>query len=78
MNTQKYAVIGKWTELDGTQEWDVIHNGPLSYDEALIIAKQAGQDWNKNVPKDRQSIPHQEIPITFEKLQSMINEYQSE
>ena len=30
--SDSYSVIGRWTEPDGTEEWDVIHNGPLTYD----------------------------------------------
>lgn len=37
--SDSYSVIGKWTEPDGTEEWDVIHNGPLTYDEALKITE---------------------------------------
>ena len=73
----RYSVIGRWTEPDGTEEWDVIHNGPLTYDEALKVAVDAGRAWDKNIPSDRKNIPHREIPIRFEKLQKMIEEERS-
>jgi hypothetical protein len=72
-----YSVIGKWTELDGTEEWDVIHNGPLTYDDALKISVKAGRIWDENVPDDRKNLSHREIPIRFEKLQKMIEEERS-
>ena len=75
--SDSYSVIGRWTEPDGTEEWDVIHNGPLTYDEALKIAVAAGRTWDKNVPSDMKNLPHREIPIRFEKLQKMIEEERS-
>ena len=75
--SDSYSVIGKWTEPDGTEEWDVIHNGPLTYDEALKIAVAAGRTWDENVPSDMKNLPHREIPIRFEKLQKMIEEERS-
>ncbi len=72
-----YSVIGRWTELDGREEWDVIHNGPLTYDEALEIAAKAGRTWDDNVTSNSKNIPHREIPIRFEKLQKMIEEERS-
>ena len=72
--SDSYSVIGRWTEPDGTEEWDVIHNGPLTYDDALEVAMSAGRTWNENVPSDRRNLPHREIPIKFEKLQKMIEE----
>jgi hypothetical protein len=72
--SDSYSVIGRWTEPDGTEEWDVIHNGPLTYDEALKIAAKAGRTWDESVPSDRKNLPHREIPIRFEKLQKMIEE----
>jgi len=72
-----YSVIGKWTKLDGTEEWDVIHNGPLTYDDALKISVKAGRIWDENVPDDRKNLSHREIPIRFEKLQKMIEEERS-
>ena len=76
-NACEYSVIGRWTEPDGTEEWDIIHNGPLTYDEALKIAVKAGRTWDENVPSDRKNLPHREIPIKFEKLQKMIEEERS-
>ena len=75
--SDSYSVIGRWTEPDGTEEWDVIHNGPLTYDEALKIAAKAGRTWDESVPSDRKNLPHREIPIRFEKLQKMIEEERS-
>ena len=75
--SNSYSVIGIWTEPDGTEEWDVIHNGPLTYDEALKVAVAAGRTWDENVPSDRKNLPHREIPIRFEKLQKMIEEERS-
>ena len=75
--SDSYSVIGRWTEPDGTEEWDVIHNGPLTYDEALKVAVAAGRTWDENVPSDRKNLPHREIPIKFEKLQKMIEEERS-
>ena len=72
--SDSYSVIGRWTETDGTEEWDVIHKGPLTYDEALKVAVAAGRTWDENVPSDRKNLPHREIPIRFEKLQRMIEE----
>ena len=72
--SDSYSVIGIWTEPDGTEEWDVIHTGPLTYDEALKIAVAAGRTWDENVPSDMKNLPHREIPIRFEKLQKMIEE----
>jgi len=73
-----YSVIGRWTEPDGTEEWDIIHNGPITYDEALKIAVAAGRTWDENVPSDMKNLPHREIPIRFEKLQKMIEERSKE
>jgi len=70
--SDSYSVIGRWTEPDGIEEWDVIHNGPLTYDEALKIAVTAGRTWDENVPSNMKNLPHREIPIRFEKLQKMI------
>jgi hypothetical protein len=67
-----YSVIGRWTESDGTEEWDVIHNGPLTYEEALEIATKASRTWDENVPSDRKNLPHKEIPIKYETLQEML------
>jgi hypothetical protein len=67
-----YSVIGRWTESDGTKEWDVIHNGPLTYEEALEIDAKAGRTWDENVPSDRKNLPHKEIPIKYETLQEML------
>ena len=75
--SDSYSVIGRWTEPDGTEEWDVIHKGPLTYDEALKISVDAGRTWVENVPSDRKNLPHREIPIRFEKLQKMIEEERS-
>ena len=75
--SDSYSVIGRWTEPDGTEYWDVIHNGPLTYDEALKVAVAAGRTWDENVPSDRKNLPHSEIPIRFEKLQKMIEEERS-
>jgi hypothetical protein len=72
--SDSYSVIGRWTEPDGTEEWDVIHDGPLTYDEALKIAAKAGRTWDETVPSDRKNLPHREMPIRFEKLQKMIEE----
>jgi hypothetical protein len=73
-NKNNFSVIGKWTESDGTEDWDVIHNGPITYNESLKIAELANISWNKNVPIDRKNLQHSEIPIRFEKLQKMIEE----
>ncbi|HPC09572.1 MAG TPA: hypothetical protein PLN85_00660 [archaeon] len=75
--SDSYSVIGRWTEPDGTEEWDVIHKGPLTYDEALKVAVADGRTWDENVPSDRKNLPHREIPIRFEKLQKMIEEERS-
>ena len=73
-----YSVIGIWEESGGTEEWDIIYNGQLSYDDALCIAAKAGKAWDENVPSDRKNTPHREIPIKFEKLQKMICEERDE
>ena len=67
-----YSVIGMWTELNGTEEWDVINMGPLTYEEALKVATQAGKIWDENVPSDGKNLPHKEIPIKYETLQEML------
>ncbi len=74
INEFRYAVIGRWTELDGREEWDIIHNGPLTYDESLKIAVEAGKTWEKNACDEYKKISHREIPIRYEKLQSMLEE----
>ena len=74
MNTHNYAVICRWIEPDGTKEWDVIHNGPLSYTEALDIAAKARITWDKTVPIERKDLFHTEIPIKFDLLQQMLKE----
>jgi len=43
-----WAVIGKWVELNVEHEWDIIHRGPLTYEEALEIKINACNKWNKN------------------------------
>jgi len=74
MEAQKngYSVISKWVEPDGTEQWDVVHNGHVSYDEALEISKLASKTWDRS--EKGRGIPHREIPIKFEKLQKMIEE----
>ena len=69
-----YSVIGRWTEPNGNEEWDVIHQGPISYDEALKIAQQAGRTWDENVPSDRKNLSHREIPIKYNNLQKMLKD----
>jgi len=59
---------------DGSEEWGVIHNSPLSYTEALDIAIKARIKWNKNVPIERKDLFHTEIPIKFDLLQQMLKE----
>ena len=65
---KSYSVIGKWTELDGTENWDVIHDGPLTYEDALKISIDAGITWNKSVTGENKKIPHHESVITYDKL----------
>lgn len=65
---ESYAVIGEWTKSDGTEKWDVIHSGPISYEEALEIAHLATQTWNEHVSHDRKHLPHSESPIKYELL----------
>jgi hypothetical protein len=65
---ESYAVIGEWTESDGTEKWDVIHSGPISYEEALKIAHLATKTWNEHVSHDRKHLPHSESPIKYELL----------
>ena len=73
MNKQdSYSVIGRWTEPDGKEDWDVIHKGPISYDEAVQIARDTGKRWRENASPEYKNLPHSEIPIKYEALQKMI------
>lgn len=73
MNTQdNYSVIGRWTEPDGKQDWDIIHPGPLPYDEALKISREANITWTKNATAEYKNLPHTEMVIKYETLQNML------
>jgi hypothetical protein len=72
----KYAVIGRWEEVDGTEEWDVLHEGPLTYEEALKIAELASKAWDER--EEGKGILHREVIISCEKLQNMIEEYNNQ
>lgn len=65
---ESYAVIGEWTESDGTEKWDVIHMNQISYEEALKIAHYASKFWSENVPYEEKHLPHSAIPIKYELL----------
>lgn len=67
-----YSVIGKWTENDGVEKWDIINVGPLTYDDALKIATNAGKTWDDNVLNDNKNVQHKEIVMKYESLQKMI------
>lgn len=71
---KNYSVIGKWKELDGSEEWDVIHKGPLSYEEALKIASDASESWSKNVYREYKNVWHQEIPVECSTLEKMLED----
>ena len=74
---KNYAVIVKWTEPNGTEEWDIIHDGPLTYDEASEIASKARNSWTTNalnVSTNLKDIAHSELVITCEKLEEMLKE----
>lgn len=68
LKKESYAVIGEWTEPDGTEKWDVIHSGPISYEEALEMADYASKIWSENVSYNQKHLPHSEIPIRYELL----------
>lgn len=70
--SDSYGVIGKWEE-DGREEWDVLHHGPITYEEALEVAKRAGHTWDNDSNQKFKHIPHQEIVISFPALQEKIN-----
>ena len=65
---ESYAVIGEWTESDGTEKWDVLHSGQISYEEALEIAHLATKTWNENVSHAQKYLLHSAIPIKYELL----------
>jgi len=77
-NKKEWSVICKWVENKKDEwdinEWDIIANGPLTYDEATEIAKNAGYTWDKNAPKNEPKITHTEVIIKYDKLQKMIQE----
>lgn len=74
MKNTEYAVIGVWIETDGSKEWDIIHIGPLSYEEALKIATNANKTWKENVSSEYISLPHSEIPVKYTTLHSILKD----
>ena len=70
----KYSVIGKWVEPDGSEQWDVLSNEPLLYEDALKISTNAGKSWENNCSEEYKNLQHEEIIVSFEELQKILDE----
>lgn len=76
MEERIWAVIGEWTQSDGTEDWDVLHKGPLTMDEAKNIAKEAGNMWRESTKgTPNENMTHTERIITKSELDSRVEEY---
>ena len=73
-NDTEYSVIGKWTEIDGNEEWEVLHNGPITHEEAVEIAAKAFIFWETNVTPERKHLPHTEIILPYKALQKKLRD----
>ena len=65
---KKYTLIGKWTEKDGKEEWDVLLPKPVTREEAEQWKIKMSAEWNKNeteLPEDRR-LPHREIIMLWD------------
>lgn len=68
----QYSVIGEWTERDGTTDWEVIYEGPVSYEKGLEIAEKASETWNELSPASSIGLPHKESVIPYGELQKRL------
>jgi hypothetical protein len=67
--SDKFVVIGTWTNADQTKEWDVLA-GPLNRIDADI----ALDTIRENIPTDAPWLEHQEFVVSLEVYKLMLEE----